>query len=122
MRKKFNKKYPSVYVEDGYHKVILPNGLSLPHLIKTETICSVDETKLKFEILFDKEHKPKSSLVRVSKVLGCVIVTLPCGFAAEFLEEGCKIIEDEKYNYLQVELQDVNIVSSKLQAFEFYGL
>jgi|GEM_PF-2945725 len=122
MRKKFNKKYPSVFVEDAYHKVMLPNGLVLPHLIEVQTKCSAGFTKLMFEILVDGEHKENSSYASVFKLNNTVVLRLPCGYECGFLKESCCIIEDDNFIRLHVELQNVNIVSSKLKAFELYEL
>ena len=48
---KFFKGFASVYVENGFHKVVLPNGTKIPHLVKTVTECDVDRAEVTFTVL-----------------------------------------------------------------------
>ena len=73
MSKRFNKAIATVFCENGFHKVMLPSGVVLPHSVKTVTedgvftssvtitmICNVVQTKReavkKYEI--NKQSNP----------------------------------------------------------------
>jgi len=48
----FNKGLVSVFTdENGYHKVMMPSGEVIPHLIKTVTTNEVDFSKVEFEMI-----------------------------------------------------------------------
>lgn len=45
-RKKFSKHFATVFVENGYHKLMLPSGEVIPHLIETVTVDSIEYSKV----------------------------------------------------------------------------
>lgn len=48
---RFCKQFVTVFTdENGYHKVMLPNGEEIPHLLKTVTTDVVGFSKVEFEI------------------------------------------------------------------------
>lgn len=49
--KSFNKSFATVFTDGKHHKVMLPTGELVPHLIKTVTVDAIDFSKVEFELL-----------------------------------------------------------------------
>ena len=49
--RKFNKIFATVFTENGFHKVMLPSGEVLPHLVKSVTTDEIEISQVEIEML-----------------------------------------------------------------------
>jgi len=59
---KFFPQFATVYTEDGYHKVMLPNGVVIPGLTKTVTECGIDFSEVTFTFTCNRVSTKKEAL------------------------------------------------------------
>lgn len=52
MTKTFNKDFATVYVKEGVHFVLLPNGIDLPGITETIVLDSVDKDQALLTVSF----------------------------------------------------------------------
>ncbi|SFO05353.1 hypothetical protein SAMN05421741_11847 [Paenimyroides ummariense] len=121
MRKKFNKDIPTVFTENGYHKVMLPTGETLPHLIKTEVKCKVKSTELAFVIMVANKQVEGSGVCLYHLEADRIVLTLPNGKQIGFLNKSFELVKDRKISRLKVRLTQVNLASCKCVAADLYN-
>lgn len=121
MRKKFNKDIPTVFTENGYHKVMLPTGETLPHLIKTKVKCKVKSTELTFVIMVVNKQVEGSGVCLYHLEADRIVLTLPNGRQINFLNKSFNLVKDQKVSRLKVWLKQVNVASCKCVAEDLYN-
>lgn len=66
--KKFCKKLATVFTdENGYHKVMLPSGEVIPHLVKTITTDEVGFSTVQFDLVCNVVPTKKDALEKYVK-------------------------------------------------------
>lgn len=59
----FYNKLATVFTENGRHKVMLPNGMVIPHLVKTVVTDGVEKAEVTFTVFCNIEATKEEALM-----------------------------------------------------------
>lgn len=65
--KRFQKVFATVFTEDNHHKVMLPSGVVLPHIVETVTADGVSHATCKVEMVCNVVATKEDALKEYAK-------------------------------------------------------
>ena len=120
MRKKFNKDIPTVFTENGYHKVMLPNLEVIPHLTQTKVDCCVDCTFLEFKVLIGTKEAD-ATLCKVKQYDNKTDLILPNGSVLKLMKVQTLLFPGERVDTLVVSSLNANLCTDIVEAVNCYN-
>lgn len=120
MGKKFNKDIPTVFTDNGYHKVMLPNLEIIPHLMQTKVDCCVDCTFLEFKVLIGTKDTDVN-LCRVNQYDNKTDLILPNGSVLSLMKiQTLLYAVNKRVDALVVSGLNANICTDIVEAVKGY--